>query len=115
MAKTERIREAVSTAPSDEYFKTKIAAGWRLVSVEWERDVTAAKPAGAVYAEETPFGLEVASDCHLLQENQQEKLALMRMLELISKDQPLAEVAVELNRGGYRTRNGSRVDPERRL
>lgn len=111
MAKTERVREAVSTSPSDQYFKTKMAAGWRLVSIEWERDVALAKLGGEDHAEETPYGLQVAGDCFLLQDNPQEKLALMRMLELISKDRSLSEVAGELNRGGYRTRQGSEWTP----
>jgi hypothetical protein len=106
MADVERLREFVSSTPELDYFRKKAAAGWRLVSVDWERDVpvgAAAKPASR---EEVPFGLRVADDCQYLTDHVPEKKALIRMMELIVKDQPLSVVAEELNRGGYRTRKG---------
>jgi hypothetical protein len=61
--------------------------------------------------EDIPFGLRIADDCQHLTEQPPEKQALMRMMELIVKDQPLTEIAVELNRNGYRMRSGTPWTP----
>jgi len=39
MKKIEWIREALSVWPSTEYLKHGKTAGWRMVAVEWEREV----------------------------------------------------------------------------
>ena len=39
MKKIEWIREALSAWPSAEYLNQREVAGWRLVAVEWEREV----------------------------------------------------------------------------
>lgn len=107
MAK-EQVKDFLSAPPEAQYFAEKLASGWRLVSVSWERDVPGpVRPR----TEEPPFGLEVSEDCSLLQENAIERLALIKMMELIVKEAPLDVVAAELNRNGYRTRQGSAWTP----
>lgn len=107
MAKIERVREFLPAAPAADYFQRKIEQGWKLVSIDWEREVDATLP-GTVQptAEEVPFGLQVDDDCRHLKENPSEKSALMLMMELIVKDEPISRVAEELNRRGYRNRDG---------
>src|SRR6204780_4951077 len=56
MAKLERVRDFVVDPPSKEYFGEKLADGWRLVAIEWERG--AAPPGRPI--EDIPFGLRVA-------------------------------------------------------
>src|SRR5438105_14584923 len=96
----------MSAVPAAEYFQQKMAQGWKLVSVDWEREVDTAVPSAVDATEEVPFGLEVADDCTHLKENPGEKGALMLMMELIVKDEPISRVADELNRRGYRNREG---------
>lgn len=112
MAKIERVREFLPAAPGAEYFRQKLEQGWKLVSIDWEREVEASLPAAVdPPAEEVPFGLEVADDCKHLKENPGEKNALMLMMELIVKDEPISQVAEELNRRGYRNRDGKSWTP----
>ena len=107
MAKVERVREFMSAAPESEYFQRKVEQGWKLISVDWERPVDAGlQPAVEPAAEEVPFGLQVADDCLHLMENPGEKSALMLIMELVVKDEPISGVAEELNRRGYRNRSG---------
>ena len=106
MAAIERFREFLTGIPEATYFQQKTQAGWRLVSVEWERDVSGAP--GSFPTEEVPYGLEVAGDCQHLQENSLESAALARVMELIVQDRPLPEVAEELNHAGYKTRSGGK-------
>ena len=107
MPKVERVREFLPTAPDAEYFRQKVEQGWKLVSIDWEREVSAdVAPAVESAAEEVPFGLEVDDDCKHLKENPREKNALMLMMELIVKDEPISLIAEELNRRGYRNRDG---------
>jgi hypothetical protein len=106
MAKVERIREMLNEPLDPEHVEQRAAAGWRLAVVEWEREVqgTEAPPA----TEEIPYGLRVGDDCAHLVENPAETQALIRMLDGIVQDQPFSKVAEELNRGGFRTRSGSK-------
>jgi len=67
------------------------------------------RPADAL--EDAPYGLQVADDCQHLKENSKEKSALMLMMELIVKDEPLSKVADELNRRGYQNRDGHAWTP----
>jgi len=51
-----------------------------------------------------PYGLKIAEDCVALEQDMQEREALLAMLEMIVQDKPLREIAEELNRRGFRTR-----------
>lgn len=106
MANVEHFREFLSAPPEIDYFLEKHKAGWRLVSIDWERDDPNAPTQKPGAEEDAPFGLQVADDCQHLTENAPEKQALIRMMEMIVQDQPLPQVAEQLNRSGYRMRSG---------
>ena len=102
MAKLERIRDFVTAPPAANYFGEKLAEGWRLVAIEWERG---AAPTGPPI-EDIPFGLRVASDCRRLEEDPDEVQVLMLMLEVLVQDGPLSVAAQRINDRGFRTRDG---------
>jgi hypothetical protein len=105
MAKLERIRELLKEPLSPEYLKQKAEAGWKPVAVEWQREVESAEPPGTL-VEDVPFGLRIAENCERLEENPDEKQALMVIMEKVVLDSPMSEIADELNRRGFRTRQG---------
>ena len=105
MAKIERVREILSEPLSPEFLEQKAAAGWKPVAIEWQREVEAAEPPGTL-VEDVPFGLKIAEDCERLVENPNEKQALMLIMEKVVLDSPMSEIADELNRRGFRTRQG---------
>ena len=110
MAKIERVREVLSGPLSQDYVNQRTAAGWRLAAVVWERETKGADQApGAV--EDVPFGLKISDDCTKLEENLEEREALIVMLELIIQDRPLSQVAEELNQRGLRTRHNAKWTP----
>ena len=109
MAKLERVREALSTAPSPDYWKQRSDAGWKLVAVEWSREAPGEPSSG--FREEVPFGMQVAGDCHELEENPDERQVLVLIMEMIVQDLQLSRVADELNRQGHRTRGGGKWGP----
>lgn len=106
MAKIERIREVVTGSVDLEYMTTKMEAGWKLVALEWRRELPGDEQE-AVIVEEIPYGLRVASDCSRLEEDPEEKSVLIQMMELIVQDYSVSLVATELNKKGLRTRSGS--------
>jgi hypothetical protein len=103
MPKTHRIRERVSAIPSAEAVQQRASQGWRLVAVEWERDVPNDQPD----QQEPPFGMRIASDCAHLEDDPVEREVLMTAIQNIVHDRPPTEVADDLNRLGYRTRHGA--------
>ena len=58
-----------------------------------------------------PFGLRVSGDCAHLEDNPQEREILFQIMELTIQDGPYSGIAEELNRRGFRTRDGSRWTP----
>lgn len=110
MAQTERIREVLRTAPDPNYFNERTAAGWRLVAVEWEREGETDEQESGRRREDVPFGLRVAHDCQHLEEDPAEMEALRLMMELVVQDISFPHMADELNRRGYRTRDGFKWD-----
>lgn len=111
MAEMERVREFVSGAPSADYFQQKLAQGWKLVSVDWERPAKKPLPVQMEEIEAVPFGLQIADDCQHLKENSNEKSALTFMMEMIVRDQPLTKISEELNQRGFRNRDGNAWTP----
>jgi hypothetical protein len=116
MAESERIRESLQAPLDATYVKQREQAGWKLVAVEWERvAATPAVPAPpaepAPNLEDAPFGLRVAGDCEHLEQNPAEMQFLLSMMELIIQDISLVKVAEELNRKGFRTRQGAEWGP----
>lgn len=107
MPKLERVRDFMSAVPTADYFREKIAAGCRLIAVEWERGAEKNPP-----VEEVPFGLRVASDCRQLEENPEEMEILVMMMETIVQDGPLSQAAAAINGRGFRTRDGEPWTPQ---
>jgi hypothetical protein len=108
MAKLERVRDFMSSAPSADYFREKTAEGWRLAAIEWERGgVDPATP-----SEDVPFGLRVASDCRRLEETPDAMQVLVLMMETIVQDGPLSQAARSINDRGFRTRGGEKWTPQ---
>jgi len=105
MPRVERIREVVEGTAEPEYFRQRAGTGWKLVAVEWAREVPGEYEFGEL-GDYVPYGLQVAGDCLHLEENAEEIEVLMVMMEVIVQDQPLSKVAEELNRRGFRTRQG---------
>ena len=111
MPRVDRRREVMSSPPGAEYWKQRTEEGWRLVAVEWEREVEAAAQEPKLLREEAPFGLRVADDCRRLEEDSTEKEILLVMMELIVQDSRLTRIAEELNGKGFRTRQGAKWGP----
>ena len=108
MSRLQRVREVPSGPINEDYLTRKASEGWKLKAVEWEREVD--EPAES-RTEEIPYGMRVAADCHHLEDDANEKQALILMMDLIVQDAPLSLVAEELNRKGFLTRSGSPWTP----
>lgn len=111
MAATKRFREVVAELPTAEEVRRKAQEGWKLVAVEWEREAGAAAGAADSWRE-APYGLEAPGGGHELVESAREEAALRLMLNLVIDDRnSLVEVAAELNRRGFRRRDGEDWSP----
>ena len=106
----ERIRQDVEASFGPDDIARQTEQGWKLVAVEWERELPAAE-SGAPAPEEVPFGLQVAKEAARLEENPNEQEILFLMMELTIQDGPYNVIADELNRRGYRTRQGMKWTP----
>ena len=111
MAKVERIREVVTGSVDLDYVRLKTEAGWKLVAMEWRREIAGEDAEQPIIVEEIPYGLRVASDCSRLEEDPQERDVLVQMMELIVLDYSITLVATELSKRGLRTRSGSPWSP----
>ena len=111
MARIERIREVVTGSVDLDYVRQKTDAGWKLVAMEWRREIPGEESQEAVLVEEIPYGLRVAVDCSRLEEDPQERAVLVQMMELIVQDYSITLVAAELNKRGLRTRSGGPWTP----
>jgi hypothetical protein len=104
MAKFERMRQEVPAALTPDEIARQAEQGWKLVAVEWERELP--EDAASARPEEVPFGLQVAKDAAHLEINPTEQEILFLMMELTVQDGPYSAIADELNRRGFRTREG---------
>ena len=118
MANKERIREPLAGSPTLDYLNGRMAAGWKLVALEWERNAPAAEAASAQerveqaeQVQEIPYGLQVSGDGLRLVENPAEKQIVILALDMVVQDCPLSQVAEELNLRGHRTRDGQPWSP----
>ena len=111
MARIERIREVVTGSVDLDYVRQKTEAGWKLVAMEWRREIPGEESHEAVLMEEIPYGLRVASDCSRLEEDPQERAVLVQMMELIVQDYSITLVAAELNKRGLHTRSSGHWTP----
>lgn len=103
MKKTERFRQVVPGVMSETDLKKQAEQGWKLVALEWEREVEAAEEHLPI---DVPFGLRVAADTQKLEEDPKERETLFELMELIVREGSYSRIAEELNRRGFRTREG---------
>ena len=110
MKKIDRIREKVTIPPTSVYLSKMLDAGWRLVALEWEREIEFSgepePPVAEVGSEEIPFGLRIASDCRHLEDDPLEVQTLKFLAEMIVQDISFRSMADALNVREYRTRDG---------
>ncbi len=111
MPKLQHRREILSGPLTGGYLESKTNEGWKAVAVIWEREVPDDAPPLADITQPVPYGLKIAEDCAALEQDMQEREALMVMLEMIIQEKPLSEIAEELNRRDFRTRLNSKWTP----
>jgi len=106
VAKVERIRETVTGSVDLEYVRQKTESGWKLVAMEWRREIAGDEAEQPIIVEDIPFGLRISVDCSRLDEDPQERAVLGQMMDLIVQDYSITLTASELNKRGLRTRTG---------
>ena len=115
MKKTERLRQVVSGPVGEADIKEQAAKGWKLVALEWEREVEAEAPATETRKDplpaSVPFGLQAMPETARLEENPSEREILFQLMELMMQEGSYARIADEINRRGYRTREGTAWSP----
>jgi hypothetical protein len=102
------MRQLVSGPISEADIKEQSAKGWKLVAVEWEREVETAE---GQLPGDVPFGLRIGADNRSLEEDPFEREILVELMELLVQEGSYARVADEINRRGYRTRQGTAWTP----
>ena len=108
MKRMERVRQVVSGPVVEADLEQRTEQGWKLVALEWEREVESAEEHLPV---EVPFGLRVSPDTRRLEEDPEERETLVQMMELIVQEGSYSRIANELNLRGCRTREGARWTP----
>ena len=111
MPKVERVREILSAPLTPNYIEQKSREGWKAAVVVWERLVEGGEVEPANITEPVPYGLKISEDCLQLEQDIQEKEALIVMLEMIIQEKPLTEIAESLNQRGFRTRYNTKWTP----
>ena len=111
MAQKEHIRETMSGLPTLEHLVERVEAGWKLVAIEWQREVSGTADPREKQVEEIPYGLRVSDDCTGLVESESERQIIITALDMIVEDCPLSQVAEELNRRGHTRRDGNPWTP----
>ena len=110
MKRIDRIREKVTIPPTSVYLSKMHDAGWRLVALEWEREIEFSgepePPVGEAGAEEIPFGLRIAADCRHLEDDPLETQTLKFLAEMVVQDVSFRSMADALNARDCRTRDG---------
>lgn len=107
MAYFERIRDVISEPFGPELIRQRTTAGWRMVLIEWRREVPESEaPAKGAFSEDIPYGLRISDDCQRLEVDPIENRVLMLMMELLVQDFPYSSVVSDLNEKGFRMRDG---------
>ena len=110
MKRIDRIREKVTIPPTSVYLSKMHDAGWRLVALEWEREIEFSgepePPVAEAGAEEIPFGLRIAADCRHLEDDPLETQTLKFLAEMVVQDVSFRSMADALNARDCRTRDG---------
>ena len=108
MKRTERARQVVSGPMESIDVQRRTDEGWKLVAMEWEREV---ETADDELLAEVPFGLRIAPETQRLEQDPVEREILLQLMELIVQEGSYAHIADEINRRGFRTRQGARWTP----
>ena len=111
MANIERKREVVAGQFGEEEFRRKLAQGWKPIVIEWERQLAPQAGTATTAPPEVPYGLRVSGDCTHLEADPPEREVLFQIMELTIQDGPYSGIAAELNRRGFRRRDGSLWTP----
>jgi hypothetical protein len=107
MAHFERIRDVISGPFSPEVMRQRTSAGWKLVSLEWRRELPESEaPSEGAFAEDIPYGLRISDDCQRLEIDSAENRVLMTMMELLVQDFSYSSIVSDLNEKGFRMRDG---------
>jgi hypothetical protein len=107
MAHFERIRDVISGPFSPEAIRQRTSAGWKLVSLEWRRELPESEaPSEGAFAEDIPYGLRISDDCQRLEIDPAENRVLMTMMELLVQDFSYSSIVSDLNEKGFRMRDG---------
>jgi hypothetical protein len=105
---TERVRQVLSGPLESTDLLQRTSQGWKPVAIEWEREV---ETGDDQISAELPFGLQIAPETQRLEENPSEREILFQLMELIIQEGSYAHVADEVNRRGFRTRQGGKWTP----
>jgi hypothetical protein len=105
------MREVLAAPLTQGDIDRKSREGWKPVAVVWERQVEEGAPEKSNITEDPPYGLKISEDCLQLEQDIQEKEALLVMFEMIILDKPLSEIAEALNQRGFRTRHNTKWTP----
>ena len=107
MAYFERMRDVIADPFSPDIIRQRTAAGWKMVSIEWKRELpdTEAPPEHA-FAEDIPYGLRISDDCQRLEVDPRENQVLLLMMDLLAQDFSYSSIVSDLNEKGFRTRDG---------
>ena len=108
MKKTERVRQQLTGPLQDSDLKQNTEKGWKVVAIEWEREVEVPEER---LPGDVPFGLQLVSDTKQLVDDPHEREILFHLMELMVEEGSYARIADEINRRGFRTRDGSRWTP----
>ncbi len=108
MKKTERVRQLVTGTLQDSDLKQNTEKGWKVVAIEWEREVEVPEER---LPGDVPFGLQLVSETKQLVDDPDEREILFQLMELMVEEGSYARIAEEINRRGFRTRDGSRWTP----
>jgi hypothetical protein len=106
--RTQRERQVVNAPVEAQELQRRAKDGWRLVAVEWERDLPQTTPD---LSDQVPFGLQLSPETATLELNPQEWQALILMMDMTVQEGPYWTIAEELNRRGFRTREGQPWTP----
>jgi hypothetical protein len=106
MAYFERIRDVISGPFSPEIIRQRTAAGWKMVSIEWRRELPDSEvPVEGIFDEEIPYGLRISDDCARLEADPVEHRVLMEMMEMLAQDFSYSAIVSSLNEKGFRMRD----------
>jgi Recombinase len=114
MPRLQHAREVLSNPLTAADLDRKARQGWKPVAVIWEREIddqAGDQPQLADITQPVPYGLKIAEDCTTLEQDVQEREALIVMLEMIIQEKSLSATAEELNRRGFRTRHNHNWTP----